>query len=83
MKMYFFRYKVSSHYAFPLDMLRFDASYPYNGEAVGAIERTIGHDDSRVRTIELAHWSDRKNWQPTVDRWRSFGWSVVSVEEPR
>jgi hypothetical protein len=84
--MYFIRFKVSGHYAFPLDMLRFDACYPYNGEAVGMIERASASDPNRVpgvRTVELAHWSDRKHWEPTAARWSSFGWSVVEVAEAR
>ncbi len=56
---------------FPIDMLRYDSAYP------------VTEDDSRVigqRTYEwdrgvlLQHRGVQKDWEPTLGRWKSFGW---------
>jgi hypothetical protein len=65
-----YRYKVTGIGHFPMDMLRYDAAYPSNSDAVTGISHSR-QEDSRRRTVEL-----RSHRRPTVDRWNSFGWTV-------
>lgn len=61
-----YRFIVQGEGNFPLDMLRFDVCYPYQGKDVQALK---GRGN---REVELA--SHRKC---TTDRWASFGWTVI------
>jgi hypothetical protein len=87
-KMYYHTYRVTGRGRFPVDMLRYDASYPRTEEGSGDVMRSAEDpkaDPSEVegneilrprRTVELTHLGP-KNWFPTVGRWESFGWSVA------
>ena len=71
------RYSVEGFAPFPHDMLRYDESWPATESDAGVMERLgdrprRGPDDPGVR-VRLATFSG----QPTVERWRSFGWTVV------
>lgn len=65
-----YRYTVTGVGAFPIDMLRYDAAYPSNSDAVSGISHSRQEQVQR-RTVEL-----RSHHLPTVDRWSSFGWTV-------
>lgn len=67
MKVY--RYVVSGHGQFPLDMLRYDRAAPYRQEDVAMIEQV----ERGLRDVELVGWM-----KPTDGRWASFGWRVAS-----
>ena len=63
---------------FPLDMLRYDSCWPVDSDAVAeiheSVERGVGNPvHHRVRMLSANPTG------PTVDRWESFGWTVVSV----
>ena len=71
---------------FPLDMLRYDGCYP-KLETDTAIMRKDGLREVTLRRGEM--WLDHDNyrpgdygnptvWSPTVGRWNSFGWAVLS-----
>ena len=68
--------KVKGNSLFPMDMLRYDRCYPLKGEDAQA----MGLRDSE-RTVTLVFVGLHSNEQPTVDRWKSFGWTVTSVED--
>lgn len=78
-------YQVVGHGTFPIDMLRYDSSYPASAE--GILEPSHWAepvpDVLKDRKVVLRHRDSFRGWSPTVDRWRSFGWSVVreSIKE--
>ncbi|MBK6616281.1 hypothetical protein [Ottowia sp.] len=73
-------FTVSGHGEFPFDMLRFDECYPVNADSVNALGMST-HDvrarDSK-RTVRLL---SHRLLAPTVGRWESFGWKVLTEEE--
>lgn len=73
-KVYVFRIKVLGRGDFPVDMLRYDRCVPERSEDVFSVDtRNDG------RSVQLLQYCLTKAG-PTVDRWKSFGWSVDSVE---
>lgn len=69
-----YRFTVVGRGDFPYDMLRFDECYPVDGDSAANIVRwTRG-----TREVVLISHQPRKWWNPTFDRWRSFGWVVKS-----
>lgn len=61
---------------FPLDMLRFDRCFPKTGFDASKID---WYQRIETRTIELVtHVRHNQSW-PGIDRWRSFGWKVVTI----
>lgn len=68
-------YTVTGVGEFPMDMLRYDASWPSRGEDVTAITQSLmrrrtdkRHERYTVRLNALR--------APTEGRWASFGWTV-------
>ena len=68
---------------FPLDMLRRDGSRPTTQEDVGALSYSLlGSQEmwKKGATIQLSHIEHgNKTWEPSYERWKSFGWEVVEV----
>ena len=68
---------VSGNGLFPFDTLRSDECHPVNTESANAIGLKV-HDlrarESR-RTVRLA---SLRPTAPTIGRWESFGWKVLS-----
>ncbi len=60
---------------FPLDMLRYDECYPVNGDDAALLDSFV----QERRKIMLRSLSQMQYGKPTVERWRSFGWSVVHI----
>lgn len=63
--------------AFPFDMLRYDEAFPAtsaDASNIGMETRDVRARDSR-RTVRLLTYRMRG---PTIGRWESFGWTVVS-----
>ena len=78
MAMWRIQYEVQGRVDFPLDMLRYDSSFPYSSEDVAKIEDSRGaRSTDAVMTVRLVHYADTKHWTPTQGRWQSFLWSVV------
>ena len=73
-KEYRYSFTVQGHMEFPLDMLRYDACWPYReSEDVPAIAASL---NPRVKT-ETRKVSLVGVKQPTEGRWASFGWRVL------
>ena len=66
-----FEYTVRGDGTFPLDMLRYDCSWPATSEDVSWLW-------SGKEERELMLRSDR---EPTYARWSSFGWEVTEVRK--
>lgn len=71
-----FRFTVEGAGSFPLDMLRYDGCFPR--ESADAIR---AQEDRDRRRVTLLAYSERNDWQPTVGRWASFNWKVLTAEE--
>ena len=70
-KVYYFT--VTGTYVFPTDMLRYDACYP-----IDETNSNIAPYDIHItgeRSVNL-----KANNPPTIDRWRSFNWTVSNIE---
>jgi hypothetical protein len=64
---------VCGHGEIPRDMLRYDHCFPFEWTCSWPPE-----DEELNACILQQHWeSDSGNWNP--ERWRSFGWSLLSV----
>lgn len=72
------QFTVKGHSTFPLDMLRYDQCWPADTasalEITNLIETHGVHE--RARTITLHTW----NVGITPDRWKIFGWTVISQD---
>ena len=76
-RLYEVTYTVKGPGSFPIDMLRYDTSFPAKETQSLQIEA-----DADMREVDLIH-RGAKGWKPTYDRWRSFGWNVLQVQGPR
>jgi len=86
MPMWIHEYVVEGKYNFPIDMLRYDGSYPADQESVSQIGLAGDfryakvyeeeHGASPVFKVRLKHITDSKQWAPTEGRWNSFGWKI-------
>lgn len=68
---------VSNGLFFPYDMLRYDMAWPTSKGVDGltvCLEAVINKDRTIVE-VEL-----ESTREPTIDRWRSFGWGCKKVE---
>jgi len=69
--------------SFPLDMLRYDGCHPERSEDCNLIEDRVGnrlHEQDSTTKIRLVRFVELKSNQPTVDRWKSFGWDCEVIE---
>ena len=76
MKLYQITYEVTGSISFPIDMLRYDGSWPADEGQSLPIMDAIHHQNDGPVTVRLRTNRER-NWQPTAARWQSFGYSVV------
>lgn len=80
-KVYVFRVTVEGRGTFPIDMLRYDRCVPRTGDDVHAIVMaSIAERPLETRKVSLQMYSTSKEG-PTKDRWKSFGWEVIAIEE--
>ena len=68
-------YIVSGTGRFPIDMLRYDQSFPYSEYDSGVILKSLecGGDWK----VTLGRHCFTKSWGPGIARWTSFGCSVI------
>jgi hypothetical protein len=66
---------VSGRGEFPIDMLRYDLAYPKSEEDSGVILKTFQRGETGTHQVQLA-----SSKQPTPERWKSFGWTVVGFQ---
>lgn len=62
---------------FPFDMLRYDQCWPTTSADASAMKGISVHGDAGdgTRCVQLATYGINK---PTVQRWDSFGWTVIT-----
>lgn len=71
------KYTVKGGRPFPIDMLRYDQSWPESETDARVIEACLDYaQPGQHRTVTLLTDSPQP---PNVDRWRSFGWDVVEA----
>ena len=77
MPRYVVEFTVSGQGTFPTDMLRYEHCWPAREEdSINMICDFRAEDRKEVRTVQLRMHTERKGVLPTVDRWKSFQWSV-------
>jgi len=74
--MHVIRFQVVGRGVFPYDMLRYDRCFPAHPESAAALHSLTPM--APRRTITLIRHGKNPRWLPTVDRWSSFGWTVVT-----
>ncbi len=62
---------------FPVDMLRYDCAWPVDTHAAAKLAQDVPQALER-RVVDMRCIGPRG---PTVERWRSFGWSVLRRDE--
>ena len=77
MPAYITTFKVTGRFSFPVDMLRYDGAYPHSTEDGVKLSEAIQLRQREPVTIELSAAHFVKSWEPTVARWKSFGWDVL------
>jgi hypothetical protein len=65
---------------FPIDMLRYDGSFPYEERDSWAIVASSNHDSADVREVVLMKLAVNNGWNPQTARWRSYGWEARGWE---
>lgn len=68
------KFEVTGEGNFPLDMLRYDTCYPSTQMDVSLMGLTS------LRVLFLSRRVQNRNDQPTIERWKSFGWTVGKVQ---
>ena len=67
---------------FPFDMLRYDMCHPVDSSDAAAMffdySQASLEEHKQIRTVKLRTWTGNLYWNPTYDRWRSFGWMVTT-----
>lgn len=79
-----FQFTVEGNLGFPMDMLRYDACYPFDQHSVDQISdsheaynwRDKATDKLRVFKVTLVSLQS-----PTEARWESFGWRVLNISK--
>lgn len=68
-----FIFTVEGPGVFPLDMLRYDACFPYDSYSVGemVISGRPGAQQEKHKVTLISRQ------EPTHGRWESFGWKVI------
>lgn len=77
-------YTVRGTHPFPIDMLRYDASYPSSESESAQIHNCAMYPREEF-SIVLSHTCTNHRarngcWTPTTGRWRSFGWNVTKLD---
>ena len=70
---YYWTFVVEGSGKFPLDMLRYDRCCPFQQEDVNWME-----SEGRRSAMMLSY-----KGPPTVERWRSFGWTVDLIKKDK
>lgn len=74
-----FSFVVEGTGRFPFDMLRYDQCWPMTSKDAALMDYEPG--ERGIRRITMETFGERMNSaQPTVKRWESFTWRVVSGE---
>lgn len=79
MKKWIITYTVTGFGQFPIDMLRYDRSFPADQTQSSLITRTF-HDAAGSWSIKLSLYGDNRSSGPNTARWKSFICAVKDVE---
>lgn len=71
-------YTVTGFGQFPIDMLRYDRSFPYTESESGKIAGTFHR--AEPWSVKLAMYSDSKAVTPCEGRWKSFNCRISNIE---
>jgi len=74
---YIHEIEVEGSFTFPIDMLRYDGLYPATGKDSSEISLSLQEIDTTIKKYTL-RTNNSKNWVPTLRRWQSFGFKVIS-----
>jgi hypothetical protein len=66
----------------PLDMMRYDQCWPWMQEDVSAIS-SLPQRNGRGNAAKAVSFWMRSAHPPTVERWASFGWSIIEVKKEK
>ena len=67
---------------FPMDMLRYDRCSPSQSRDIDRmLDSYEQNGDYDGGEIELVMFTQTKSQGPTLDRWRSFRWTVTDVSQ--
>lgn len=86
MAMYKTEYVVEGSGDFPIDMLRYDCSFPARGidsHAIDSCYLGTSYEYHTKRLVTLAKYHEGSKPLINEARWRSFAWRVVHVVETR
>jgi len=74
------RIQVEGSGSFPHDMLRYDSCIPAHESEMHKLTMSFRDRPEYLqpRRVELIRYSTNGE-QPTIDRWKSFGWNVVKI----
>lgn len=75
-KFYELHFTVEGSGDFPTDMLRYDQCFPKDSPDARAI---LDSESDGRRSVHLIG-RNSTDYYPTVDRWRSFGWTVTETD---
>ena len=78
MKLYSHAYRVEGWGIIPIDMLRYDQSFPATEQDSGTIINSMEDDFERLQTVSLVSLNSNPTWLPNGARWESFGWRVIA-----
>ena len=78
---YLYVFNVHGRNHFPIDMLRYDRATPHRESDSKQITPATGcHSGGTIAGYDIELQS---NHEPTLGRWRSFGWEVTDVQKIR
>lgn len=77
-KIYRWKLTVCGLGPFPFDMLRYDGCYPFSSADAAKLERNREYGLGIYEVVLVMNSVSSAG--PTVDRWKSFLWHVVSCE---
>ncbi|AZS12595.1 hypothetical protein HWB99_gp059 [Mycobacterium phage DrLupo] len=81
MNRYLYVFNVHGRSNFPIDMLRYDRATPHSERDSKQIVPATGcHSGGTIAGYDIELQSNR---EPTIGRWRSFGWEVTDVQKIR
>lgn len=72
-------YTVRGRGAFPIDMMRYDRSYPYSEENSIRIQKSLTNVEREEFEVTLIRLNAPSNWNPGAVRWSSFCWTVIET----
>lgn len=76
-----YRFRVYGRGPFPVDMLRHDCCYPADTTSAFQIMEDASGGIETYRKVREVVLITNMRLGPTVERWRSFGWSCNDIEE--